>query len=316
LLACQFHPVGLLGVLLGVGDQCVLGFAFDDGSARTADYLIHGVPPAAIIGSDFRREFGESLERPGLRIYLAGKLCIEGPGGDVEERNFPGRQGRRAFAYLALNRLRLVPFDELAEAVWHEPPARWEGHLSAIVSKLRTMMATAAGGEDAHINTVSGAYQMATPAETWIDAEIAEAAIDEAEGHLQQGAVKLAWAPASIAATIGRRVILAGDDAEWIDDQRRVLHDVCARALDCLAEIYLAVGDNLRAVRAASECIALEPFRETGYQRLMRAHQTLGNRAEALLAYERCRRLLAEELGADPSPETVSLYEQLLAPQG
>jgi DNA-binding SARP family transcriptional activator len=95
-----------------------------------------------------------------------------------------------------------------------------------------------------------------------------------------------------------------------------VLHDVCARALDCLAEIYLAVGDNLRAVRAASECIALEPFRETGYQRLMPAHQTLGNRAEALLAYERCRRLLAEELGAAPSPETVSLYEQLLAPQG
>ena len=255
------------------------------------------------------------MEQPSFRIYLAGKLCVEGPGGAVEERSFPGRQGRRAFAFLALNRLRLVPFDELAEAVWEQPPAGWEGHLSAIVSKLRSLLASVAGPLSARINAVSGSYEMAVPADTWIDTEVAAAAIDEAEGHLQSGAAALAWGPASVAATVGRRVILVGDEAEWINDQRRRLQDICVRALDGLAEIYLACGDNMRAVQVASECIALEPFRETGYQRLMRAHQALGNRAEALLAYERCRRLLAEELGADPSPETTALYERLLTPK-
>ena len=62
----------------------------------------------------------------------------------------------------------------------------------------------------------------------------------------------------------------------------------------------------------AEQTTALEPFRETGYRRLMEAHVAAGNRAEALRVYERCRRLLAEELGAYPSPETESIYRGLL----
>ena len=62
----------------------------------------------------------------------------------------------------------------------------------------------------------------------------------------------------------------------------------------------------------AEQAIALEPFRETGYRRLMEAHVASGNRAEALRVYERCRRLLADELGTYPSPETESLYRVLL----
>ena len=174
---------------------------------------------------------------------------------------------------------------------------------------------SAAGRETTRINAVSGSYEMVVPGDTWIDTEAAMAAIDEAEGHIQRGVMSAAWGPASVAAAIGRRVILAGDEAEWIDEQRRRLHDICVRALDCLAAIYLACGDNMHAVQAASECITLEPFRETGYQRLIRAYQAMGNRAEALLTYERCRRLLAEELGADPSPETMALYERLLTPK-
>ncbi len=52
---------------------------------------------------------------------------------------------------------------------------------------------------------------------------------------------------------------------------------------------------------------ALEPFRESGYRRLMRLHLRAGDRGEALRVYERCRRLLAEELDTEPSPETEAL---------
>ena len=62
----------------------------------------------------------------------------------------------------------------------------------------------------------------------------------------------------------------------------------------------------------AEEAIALEPFRESGYRRLMEVHIAAGNRAEALRVYERCRRLLADELGAFPSPETEAIYRDLL----
>ena len=44
----------------------------------------------------------------------------------------------------------------------------------------------------------------------------------------------------------------------------------------------------------------------------MEAHVAAGNRAEALRVYERCRRLLADELGTYPSPETESIFRELL----
>jgi len=67
------------------------------------------------------------------------------------------------------------------------------------------------------------------------------------------------------------------------------------------------------ALGAAQENVTLEPFRETGYQRLIELHVALGNRAEALRVYESCRELLANELGTDPSMNA-GLYLQLLGP--
>ena len=53
--------------------------------------------------------------------------------------------------------------------------------------------------------------------------------------------------------------------------------------------------------------------RETGWQRLMRALAAAGNRAEALRAYAQCKKLLADELGVAPSPETEATARGLRA---
>jgi len=45
----------------------------------------------------------------------------------------------------------------------------------------------------------------------------------------------------------------------------------------------------------------------------MRLHHGAGDRAEALRVYRRCRRLLAEELGTAPSPETEAAVARMVA---
>ena len=70
----------------------------------------------------------------------------------------------------------------------------------------------------------------------------------------------------------------------------------CARS-SRLAEAHRLAGDPSAAVRAADELVTLDPFRERGYRLLMQAQSDAGNDAEALRVYERCRELLAEELG-------------------
>jgi DNA-binding SARP family transcriptional activator len=62
----------------------------------------------------------------------------------------------------------------------------------------------------------------------------------------------------------------------------------------------------------AAEIVALEPFRETGYQQLMRMHAAAGNRAEALRVFANCHELLREELGVSPSPRTEAVFLEIL----
>lgn len=246
------------------------------------------------------------------RVYLTGRIAVERDGHAVGEQRLPGRQGRRAFAYLVLERARPVPNDELAGAVWGtgEPSGAWEAALSAIVSKLRA--ALRALGLDARvIAAASGCYQLALPPGAWVDVEAARRALDEAEGHVRARRFPRAWGPGNVAASIAERPFLAGDDGGWISRARASLRDTRVRALECLAAVASANGEHPLAARLAREVVDLEPFRETGWQRLMRALADAGNRAEALRAYAECRALMTKELGVAPSPETEGIASSL-----
>ena len=121
-----------------------------------------------------------------------------------------------------------------------------------------------------------------------------------------------AWGCANVGVSIARRPFLAQEEALWIEAQRVRLLSLLGRGLYCLSVHSGRHGDPSLAVQSASELIALEPFRETGYQQLMRVHARAGNRAEALRVFGRCRELLREELGASPSPETEAVYLEIL----
>jgi DNA-binding SARP family transcriptional activator len=245
-----------------------------------------------------------------LRLYLTGRVMAERDGHVVDETRLPGRQGPLALAYLALERARPVPIDELGDAVWGDSlPRAWETALSAIVSKLRAAL----GALGLKITTASGRYHLALPGDGWIDVEAARVALDEAEGFVARGRARAAWGPANVAASITTRPLLAGVDLEWVARARAGLLSLRVRALSCLASAALANSEWPLAAQFARSQVELEPFRESGWQQLMRALATAGNRAEALRVYAGCRDLLARELGIAPSPETEAIARALRA---
>jgi DNA-binding SARP family transcriptional activator len=205
------------------------------------------------------------------------------------------------------------PREELAGAIWSEqlPPA-WDTALRVLLSKLRAVFGSLGLAGSELIASAAGCYHVRLPPGTWIDIEAAAASIDEAEGAARAKDILATWGPLMVATVIARRTFLPGEEGDWVERQRARMHGIHLRALDCLADIRLLNGEGALAVETATEAVSLEPYRETGYQRLMRIHARLGNRAEALRVYEQCRRLLAAELGADPSPETEAVYLELL----
>ena len=67
-------------------------------------------------------------------------------------------------------------------------------------------------------------------------------------------------------------------------------------------------GDRPQAVAAAEQWVAAAPLDERAHRALVAALDAAGDRAGAVRAYEACRTLLAEELGVDPTRETVEVY--------
>ena len=253
----------------------------------------------------------------GVKVSLTGRISIEGGGVIVDEQQFPGRQGRLVFAYLVAARGRPVPRAELADALWNGgPPATWDKALSVLVSKLRALLNEAGVDAAESLTSAFGCYRLVLPAGSRVDVVAAEENVAAAERALEAGDAQGAVEGASAAAAVARGTFLPGEDAVWIDEQRSELHELLLRSLECLAEASRQSGRPTEAVRAAEELVAREPFRERGYRLLMQAQSAAGNDAEALRTYERCRTLLAEELGAYPSPETETAYRELLGSPG
>jgi DNA-binding SARP family transcriptional activator len=248
-----------------------------------------------------------------VRISLTERLALEANGATLDEQRFPGRQGRIVFAYLAAQEGRPVPRGELADLLWtDELPATWEKALRVLMTKLRAVLEECGIDGSTALTSAFGCYKLTLPAGAWIDVEAAAEALERAEAELAVGDLREATLQASTSAALARRVFLPGENGQWVEEKRRDLRDLLVRSLECLRDAALAGGDPAEAVRHAEELTELEPFRESGYRRLMDAHVAAGNPAEALRVYETCRRFLADELGAYPSAETEAAYLEIL----
>jgi SARP family transcriptional regulator, regulator of embCAB operon len=228
------------------------------------------------------------------RVQLCGHLVVS-IGGRRVESGLPGRQGRLLFAFLTLNRLRSLTRAEIVDAIWADGH---DGGLAPLLSKVRRVV------------PLDG-YRVAAD---WVDVEAAADALHRAESALAQGDSHRAWGPSQVAMFVTGRVFLAGEEGDWIENERRTLAGLRLRALETYAEAALGVGGTelAAAVRVGRELIALEPFRESGYRILIEALANEGNGAEAILVYEELRTRLREELGITPSEKTQAAYRRLL----
>ena len=157
-----------------------------------------------------------------LKIFLAGRVALETNGHVIDERRFPGRQGRLLFAYLVAEQGRAVPRDELADAIWgEEPPATWDKVLTVIASKLRSLLGNNGIDRANALTGAFGCYRLALPEGTWVDVIVAVSAAGEAEEALADGDLDGAKEAASLAAALVQQPFLPGEAGTWVEEKRR-----------------------------------------------------------------------------------------------
>jgi len=99
---------------------------------------------------------------------------------------------------------------------------------------------------------------------------------------------------------------------EWVLFERERFRQLRLHALETLCERLAGERRFSRAVDVGLAAVAADPLRESAHRVLIRVHLAEGNAHEALRQFRLCRRLLAQQLGLEPSPE----LRQLVAPLG
>jgi DNA-binding SARP family transcriptional activator len=248
-----------------------------------------------------------------VRITICGHLRVEADGSAVEEESLPGRLGRRLWVYLVLNRRRPIGRGELESALWGEDaPDAADASLNALASRLRSTIGRVAPGLE--LRASGGSYSLGLPSDVFVDRERAWSAIHHVQALRRQGDHADAWAEAVIASEIAARGLLPGEDAAWIEAERRTLRDIELQALEAIGGAEIERNRADEAERVGRRLIVADPLRESGYRLLMRAAAAGGDSAHAAGVMRECRAVLGAA-GLAPSAETEAVYREALRPR-
>ena len=93
----------------------------------------------------------------------------------------------------------------------------------------------------------------------------------------------------------------------WLDTRRAARRAHARQADEARIEALEAAGDVAAALPLALALLDGDALSEDAHRRVIRLHYLRGDRAAALLAFDRCEQLLKDEVGAQPSAATLAL---------
>ncbi|MFI5585410.1 BTAD domain-containing putative transcriptional regulator [Amycolatopsis sp. NPDC051758] len=226
-----------------------------------------------------------------MEFRVLGPVRVLGDGRPIGPA---GPRQERILAALLLGAGRVVPVARLVDVVWDgEPPATAVRQVRNLTTALRRTLVAAGAGED--VLTAEGPGFTLRP--DVFDLDVFEDRV--ARGELREALA--CWRGPALA---GVDSAALRPDAERLAERRLAVLERCLAA-----EVDAGSGD---AVAELTALVAEHPLREGLVGLLMRALHRAGRQADAIDAYQRAKRRLADDLGISPGASLRTLYEQLL----
>jgi WD40 repeat protein/DNA-binding SARP family transcriptional activator len=244
---------------------------------------------------------------PILQLHLLGapQWLLD----DAPFQGFDTRKAEALFIYLAVNR-QAHRRDALTALFWPEIGEKYaKNNLRRTLSNLRALVG-------AYLSIDRQTLTFAGDAPYWLDVEqfttrLAPLFVATARPALPAATVEEALAFYRADFLTGFLVRDAPLFEAWVSQQREHLHKLAVRALDHLTELYLQQRQFEAGLATTQRLLTLELWRETAHQQRMRLFSLTGQQVNALAQFESCRKILAQEVGAEPLPETIALYQQI-----
>lgn len=239
---------------------------------------------------------------------------------DLVVQGFDSNKGRALLAYLSMEAHRPHSREFLAGLLWPDQPQKKAFHsLRQSLSALRKAIRDR-GADPPFLLVQGGAVQFNLDSPHRLDVREFESSARQALFYCRRqkdgGRVNiraLKRAAALYTADFLDQFSLPDSAAfdEWATLQRAALQRQALEILTLLTEYHERRGEYALALQAAARLANLAPWDETAHGHVMRSLALQGQWSAAQAHYHHCRRILHEELGLDPAPETVALAQEI-----
>lgn len=270
-------------------------------------------PPSSMIKGGY---VVAQVNVPRVRVRLLGSLRLEIDGVQVDTHAWKSKKALTLFKLLAARCGERFPKDVLIELLWPESDdvERSIHNLHTVVYYLRRELQPNLGRYEPSklLRHAGGLHWLEKGPTVWVD-------VDEFR--------RLAWQGDRLGADNGqgalryyrRALHLYRDDfspedlyEDWAATLREHLRERYVEVVMATAELIDRLdGDRLYAISICRKALQREPYREELHRMLMVHLIKAGFYPEAVTQFRECERLLYEEFGLRPSPETQAVYEQL-----
>lgn len=223
-----------------------------------------------------------------------------------------GPRVRALLALLLLDPGQVVTPERLIDGLYgEEPPSGAANALQSQVSRLRRGLRTETAAGDL-VEFHPAGYRLVVDPDD-VDAHRFERLAREGRRALNAGDHTEAATLLREAVGLWRGPALADvSDTPFAEAQVARLEELRVATVEDRVAAELALGGHRDVVPELQKLVAAHPLRERPRGLLMRALYGSGRQAEALAEYEKARRLLVDELGADPSPELAAVHLAIL----
>ena len=245
-----------------------------------------------------------------LEFRILGPLEVRDGSGALR---LGGPKQRSLLAVLLLHANEVVSGDRLVSEVWGDAPAE-DAALHAQVSRLRKVLEPDRDGrEPATLLTQPPGYVLRVDPDR-LDLLRFDALVEQGHRALEAAEAEQASALLREALALWRGRPLADlEDEPFHREAVQRLDDAWLDALETRVEADLACGRHAGLIAELRTLVRRHPFRERLRGQLMLALYRAGRQAEALEVYAEGRRLMAVELGLEPSRGLQRLQDRILA---
>ncbi|TYB35601.1 tetratricopeptide repeat protein [Micromonospora sp. AP08] len=242
-----------------------------------------------------------------MRFGILGPLRVGGG-----EATVTAGRDRTVLAMLLLRAGRVVPIEELVDAVWEEsPPATARAQLQTCVSRLRQRLAVLRLPPETIVTDPIGYGIRVDPAD--LDAEVFARGVEAARAAVAAGQPTEARAHYRAALALWRGPALSGIASRSVRRRAQALDEQRLAVLEECVDVQLRLRQAADLIDELTESVDRHPLRERLRGQLMLALSAVGRQADALGVYREGRRIYAEELGIEPGAALQELHQRVLA---